>query len=219
MKGSLDQFSFSGCCDINPLQNDVGRNVIKEGIKMLFNGRSGVVLGEGIRSFDLKHNLILTGDMLKMKSDYIGGYKTGAGPEFYDSVAIPIPILNEQIFKDVQILNEDIPLVMADIHGRRLPITEKIMIKFGTDKMKDLFLKVKILKRKTMKTFNNYVQLMLSMIMELFDGNKCFGCELCVYLSNNTSYQMKLDSINAEINDNEYNIPITFRQSDIKRGK
>lgn len=110
MKGTLDQFSFSGCGDLNPLQNDVSGNVIKEGTKILFNGGPGTVLGDGTRSSDAKPNLMITGDMHKMSAEYIGGFKTGAGPEIYDSIAVPIPILNEQIFKDVQILNNDILL-------------------------------------------------------------------------------------------------------------
>lgn len=51
------------------------------------------------------------------------------------------------------------------------------------------------------------------------DRDKCFGCGLCVYLSTNNTYQMNLGSVDAEINDKKYNIPITCRQSDIQRAK
>lgn len=64
---------------LNPLQNDASGNIIKEGTKILFNGGPGVVLGSGTRSSDAKPNLMLTADMLQMSSEYIGGFKTGAG--------------------------------------------------------------------------------------------------------------------------------------------
>lgn len=64
MEGTLNQFSFSGCGDLNPLQNDLGGNIIKEGKNILFNGRPGTIIGPGTRSSEIKPNLMLTGDML-----------------------------------------------------------------------------------------------------------------------------------------------------------
>lgn len=219
MKGTLDQFTFSGCGDLNPLQNDFSRNVIKEGTKILFNGGSGVVLGDGTRSSDAKPNLMLTGDMLKMSSEYIGGFKTGAGPEVYDSIAVPIPILNEQIFKDVQILNNDIPLVIADIHGRHLPITETSYDKVwdGHDE-RPTFNSASF---KSEENENVKKSCPTNAINDngTIDRDKCFGCGLCVYLTNNSTYQMDLGSVDANINDKNHSIPITCRQSDIQRAK
>jgi len=219
MKGPLDQFSFSGCGDLNPLQNDVGGNVIKEGTKILFNGAPGRVLGDGTRSSDAKPNLMLTADLLQMDGDYIGGFKTGAGPEIYDSVAIPIPILNEEIFKDVQILNKDIPLVTADIHGRHLPLTETTYEKvwdgyderptFNSDKF-DKEANEEVKEACPTKAINDNGTI---------DLDKCFGCGLCAYLSDNGTYTINTGSVDLELDGKEVNIPITCRQSDIQRGK
>ena len=219
MKGSLDQFSFSGCGDINPLQNDISGNIIKEGTRILFNGASGIVLGNGTRSSDAKPNLMLTGDMLQMSSEYIGGFKTGAGPEIYDSVAIPIPILNEHIFKDVQILNNEIPLTIADIHGRHLPLAETSYDKVWDENDE----RPRFRSENFNKEKNEEIQKSCPTNAINDNGtinmNSCFGCGLCVYLSDNSTYQMNLGVVDAEINNKTYNIPITCRQSDIKRGK
>lgn len=219
MKGSLDQFSFSGCGDLNPLQNDISGNIIKEGTKILFNGGSGIVLGNGTRSSDTKPNLMLTGDMLQMSSEYIGGFKTGAGPEIYDSVAVPIPILNEQIFKEVQILNNDIPLVIADIHGRHLPLTETNYGKVWDGQEERPAFKSENFNKEENKKVQKSCPTNAINDNGTIDQDKCFGCGLCVYLSKNSTYQMKLGSVDAEINTKNHNIPITCRQSDIKRAK
>jgi len=219
MKGSLDQFTFSGCGDLNPLQNDLGRNVIKEGAKILFNGGPGVVLGPGTRSSDAKPNLMLTGDMLQMSSEYIGGFKTGAGPEIYDSVAIPIPILNEKIFNDVKIINSDIPLVVADIHGRHLPLTET-----SYDKVWEGYDERPTFNHNNFNKEDN-IKVQKSCPTNAINDNgtinldKCFGCGLCVYLTKNNTYTMNLGSVDVEIENKNHKIPITCRQSDIQRGK
>lgn len=31
-----------------------------------------------------------------MEANYVGGFKTGEGGEVYDTLAIPIPVLNEE---------------------------------------------------------------------------------------------------------------------------
>lgn len=219
MKGGLDQFSFSGCGDLNPLQNDVSGNIIKEGTKVLFNGGSGIVLGNGTRSSDIKPNLMITGDMLQMSSEYIGGFKTGSGPEIYDSIAVPIPILNDQIFNDVKILNSDIPLVIADIHGRHLLLSETSYEKVWNGYDERPAFKTEFFKKEENEEIQKSCPTNAINDNGTIDRDKCFGCGLCVYLSQNKTYQMNLGSINAEINDKYYNIPITCRQSDIQRAK
>ena len=38
LEGNLSGLTFSGCGDLNPLQNDIPHNVIKEGCRVLING-------------------------------------------------------------------------------------------------------------------------------------------------------------------------------------
>lgn len=124
MDGNFKSFSFSGCGEINPLQNDPNKNIIKKTSKALLNGSEGIVLGNGTRSADIKPNLMLAADMHQMNSIYVGGFKTAEGPEIFDSVAIPIPVLDEDILDGLMVLNKDISLPIADIQGRHLPLSE-----------------------------------------------------------------------------------------------
>ena len=57
LEGNLSGLTFSGCGDLNPLQNDIPHNVIKEGSKALVNGAQGYILGDGTRSSAEKPNL------------------------------------------------------------------------------------------------------------------------------------------------------------------
>ncbi|MDR2830470.1 MAG: methanogenesis marker 16 metalloprotein [Methanobrevibacter sp.] len=219
MKGGFDQFTFSGCGELNPIQNNVSQTLIKQGTKILLNGAKGMVIGSGTRSSDLKPNLMLTADMLQMSGEYVGGFKTGAGSEIYDSIAIPLPILNEKIFKEVQILNSDIPLTIADIHGRHLPLSETNygVVWDGRDERPAF-------------NFNSFNEKDNENIKEscptnainengTIDLDKCFGCGLCVHLSKNTTYTMNIGSLNFDIDDKSFNVPITCRQSDIQRAR
>lgn len=113
LEGNLSGLTFSGCGDLNPLQNDIPHNVIKTGTRFLFNGAEGYVLGDGTRSSAEKPNLMLTADYKQMDPYYLGGYKTGQGGEVYDTVAIPIPVLNEEIYNNLLITDENIKLPLA----------------------------------------------------------------------------------------------------------
>ena len=118
MDGPFNGLSVSGCGQLNPLQNDPLMKTICSGSKVLLNGSEGIVIGQGTRSSDEKPNLMITADMTKMDPHYLGGFKTGAGPEIFDSVAAAIPILNEDIMKQTFVQNKDIKLPVADIRGR-----------------------------------------------------------------------------------------------------
>jgi len=124
MEGPFKGLSFSGCGEINPLQNDPLAQTICVGSKMLLNGAEGFIMDNGTRSTTEKPNLMLTADMHDMNSHYLGGFKTAAGPEIFDSVAIAIPITSQEILEQTFIRNANIKLPVADIKGRHLPLGE-----------------------------------------------------------------------------------------------
>lgn len=219
MEGPFNHFSFSGCGEFNPLQNDPNQNVIKKGNKILLNGSEGLILGEGTRSSDEKPNLMLSADLLDMDSDYLGGFKTGAGPEVYDTIAIPIPILNEKIFNNLLVTDKDIKLPVADIHGRHLPLGE---VNYE-DVWKNTSSRPKFNKYNFDSEKNDIVKKNCPTNAINDNGTinmkKCFGCGLCSILTDNTIYEMNLSSVSLEINAKNYNIPITCRQSDRLRAE
>ena len=222
LKGGLDIITFSGCGDINPLQNDPNRLVLKTGSKVLLNGAEGLLIGEGTRSSKEKPNLMLTADMHQMNKDFIGGFVTGEGPEVFDSVAIPIPVLNEEIYNNLLILNEDISLTVSDIAGRHMPLTETnygVMWDNHDDrpvlnKDKCLYCDQCIVQEqcptKAIHRTTTSVKL---------DLNSCFGCGLCAYYCVGNAFSINTGSTTLNIDSKDYKVDIACRQSDKLRAK
>jgi putative methanogenesis marker 16 metalloprotein len=219
MKGKLNQFSFSGCGEYNPLENDPHQEIINEGKKVLLNGSQGRILGNGTRSTAEKPNLMLSANLLEMDSEYLGGFKTGAGPEIYDTIAIPIPILNEEIFNNLFIRDNDITLPVADIHGRHLPISEISYEEVwkNTDS-RPIFVKDTFDPEKN-KIAKNSCPTNAINDNGTINMENCFGCGLCSILTNNKTYKMNLGTVDLDIDNEKHNIPITCRQSDRQRAK
>lgn len=217
LEGNLSGLTFSGCGDLNPLQNDIPHNVIKEGVKILLNGAQGYILGDGTRSSAEKPNLMLTADYKQMDPYYIGGFKTGQGGEVYDTVAIPIPVLSEEIYNNLLITDEEVKLPVADIKGRHLPLTETnyhelwdeydLRPKYGDERCSncDNCIVEEICPTNAFKNKRlNIVQ--------------CFGCGMCANFCKNNAFDMNTGDVDLEIEGNRVNIPIICRQSDRLRG-
>ncbi len=217
MEGPYNSYSFSGCGDVNPLQNDPNQEVIKAGTKILLNGAQGEIISNGTRSSSDKPNLLLTADMKEMQSYYLGGFKTGVGPEVYDSVAIPIPVLNDEILNNLKILNDDVKLPVCDIHGRHLPIDTV-----------DYTLWDNVELRPTIdadKCFN-----CIPCLSELYcpvnafkkgpslDTQTCYGCGYCSVVCPRGVASINMGDVTINTVDGEKTIPVTCRQSDKKRG-
>jgi putative methanogenesis marker 16 metalloprotein len=118
IKGDLSEATVSGCGEINPLQNDPDMRYIRPGTSVLLNGSPGIVIGMGSRGTALKPNLSIAADVGEMVPEYMGGFKTSAGPECLTSIAFVIPVIDERSLKDVSILDEDSILPLADVHDR-----------------------------------------------------------------------------------------------------
>lgn len=215
MEGPFNSYSFSGCGDVNPLANDPKQEVIHEGTKILINGAPGVIIDNGTRSNPEKPNLMLTGDIKEMNSYYVGGFKTGMGPEVFDSVAIAIPVLNENILENLKVLNKDIKLPVFDIHGRHLPVgatdygiwdDADLRPSFDFDKCLNCN---ECLAQKSCPT-NAYHKDNIT--------EDCYGCGICTTLCPGHVATMKLGSISIENDGKNIEIPVTCRQSDKKRG-
>ncbi|MDL2246738.1 methanogenesis marker 16 metalloprotein [Methanobrevibacter sp. OttesenSCG-928-K11] len=218
LKGNYSGITFSGCGELNPLENDPNLNVINEGSKILLNHSEGIVLGEGTRSSTAKPNLMLSADIKKMNSDYIGGFRTGEGPEIYNTVAIPIPVINEDVYHNLLITNEKIPLPVADIKGRHIPLTETTYAEMWDnhserphyDKKKCLNCdKCKVEEVCPTKAFKN----------KDINLRKCFGCGTCIYHCKANAFEMNIGKVDLDIKNANHEIPIYCRQSDILRAK
>lgn len=109
----------AGSGEMSPLENDPYSRVIRAGMKILVNKASGVVIGYGTRSTSKMRNLSVAADMFGMDPEFMGGFNTSGGVEVINSIAIPFPVLNQDILDDLsKCLDENIPLHFADIGDR-----------------------------------------------------------------------------------------------------
>ena len=198
---------------MNPLQNDIPHNVIRQGTKVLLNDAVGYVLGDGTRSSAEKPNLMISADLCKMDSYYIGGFKTSQGGEVYDTVAIPIPVLNEEIYNNLLVTDDKIDLPVADIRGRHLPLANTDYDKMwaGHD------LRPQYDRGRCIGCDSCLVEDICP--TNAFKGQRinlayCFGCGMCASYCRHDAFDMNTGSVDLNIDDRDVNIPIILRQSD-----
>ncbi len=213
LKGNLSGLTFSGCGEINPLQNDIPHNAIKTGKKVLLNGAEAFILGDGTRSSAEKPNLMLSGDLTEMNPYYFGGFKTGLGGEIYNTVAIPIPVLNEEIYNNLLIQDKDVSIPVADIKGRHLPLAETnyyqlwkdydLRPQYNGDEC-SVCDECEAEKVCPTNAFSN----------KRLDLSRCFGCGMCASFCSHNAFDMDTGSVDLEIDEKNVNIPIICRQSD-----
>ncbi len=217
MEGPYRGLSFSGCGELNPLQNDPVMNTIKTGTKVLMCGSEGMVIGNGTRSTPEKPNLMISADMYDMDPHFLGGFKTAAGPEVFNSVAAAIPVLNDEILKNTYIKNEDIPLPIADIRGRHLPLgsTNYAEVWGDVDERPIYYLEecrnceVCIVRERCPTGAYN----------KTLNVKRCFGCGMCAYSCPYGAFEMKRGKIKFKVEDRLIDVPVICRQSDIKRAR
>lgn len=217
MEGPFEGLSFSGCGELNPLQNDPHTRIIKEGARVLLAGSQGLILGPGTRSSVEKPNLMISADMKQMDPLFVGGFKTAAGPEVFNSVAAAIPILNEDILHDTFITNREIKLPVADIRGRHqvLGFTDYASIwddvsqrpLYDPDGCLDCD-SCLVRERCPTGAFN-----------ENLNEEICFGCGMCDYSCPHGAFQMKRGKIKFTVNEKLVEVPTVCRQSDIVRAR
>ena len=217
MEGPYRGLSFSGCGELNPLQNDPVMNAIKTGTKVLMCGSEGMVIGNGTRSTPEKPNLMISADMYDMDPHFLGGFKTASGPEVFNSVAAAIPVLNDEILKNTYIKNEDITLPIADIRGRHLPLgsTNYAEVWGDVDERPVYYLEecrnceVCIVRERCPTGAYN----------ETLNVKRCFGCGMCAYSCPYGAFEMKRGKIKFKVEDRLIDVPVICRQSDIKRAR
>lgn len=213
LTGPYEGLTFSGCGDINPLENDPKQEIINFGSKILLNGAEALILGNGTRSSKEKPNLLCSGNLKEMEPNYLGGFKTSEGGEVYDTIAIPIPVLNENIYNNLLIQNKEITLPLSDIKGRHLPLsTINYENVWG-----DYDLRPKYNRKLCQNCDNCQIEKICptnSFKNKKLDLTTCFGCGLCSHYCKNNAITMNTGSVEVEINEKIENIPIICRQSD-----
>lgn len=120
MQPDMSELSFCGCGVLNPLENDPKFDIIGIGTPILVNGAIGYIIGSGTRSSHPRPNLMTMAPLFDMEPEYMGGFVTSRGPEVIVSIAVAIPIINEQIFENLKLTDDKVPLNVVDIVGRKV---------------------------------------------------------------------------------------------------
>ena len=210
-EGAFKGLTFSGCGELNPLEKDPFLDTVGVGTRILMNGAEGFVIGKGTRSSAEKPNLMGIADMHAMQPEYVGGFSTSAGPEVWNSWAVPIPIVNERVLETAKRLDEEIKLSVLDIHTR-LPVGE---ITYA-DVWRDSTVRFDVQKCIDCKE----CQVASICPMDAFDGlakevnaDLCCNCGACVLSCLGGAFYCDLGTVTLS----GRQIPVTLRQSDRKR--
>ncbi len=219
-EGDMSELTFSGCGELNPLQNDPDLETVGVGTKVMVNGADGFISGTGTRSSAEKPNLACFADMHNMNPEYMGGFLTSLGPEVINTLAVAIPVLNQGILDNIIKLDEDIKLKVVDLRGRT-PLFEITYgdVWGGTDKAvtynSEKCIKCKVCKvQKTCPmravTSNGETEAVHNQLL-------CFNCGLCISKCNGQAFSANLGTIRYNNGEMEKEIPVTLRQSDRAR--
>ncbi|RZN37262.1 MAG: methanogenesis marker 16 metalloprotein [Methanophagales archaeon ANME-1-THS] len=210
-KGPFKELTFSGCGELNPLEKDPFRETIGIGTKILMNGAVGFVIGEGTRSSPEKPNLMGIADMHGMFPEFLGGFRTAAGPEVFYSWAVPIPIVNEHVLENAGKRDEEIRLGVLDIHNR-LPVGEITYADVWHD------FSVRFDRSACLEC--DECQVASSCPADAFDGEAkevhedfCCNCGTCVQVCKGGAFSCNLGVVHLSGRE----IPVTLRQSDRKK--
>ncbi|MEM3665357.1 MAG: methanogenesis marker 16 metalloprotein [Candidatus Jordarchaeales archaeon] len=211
LRGPLVEATVSGSGEVNPLENDPALRVIGVGTRILLNGAVGYVVGEGTRSSVEHPNISAVADMKGMNPEFMGGFVTSAGPECITSIAVPIPVLDEQVLRGLMVLDENVKLPVRDIHTR-VEIAESnyacvwqgapLEVKFDARKCEGCTMEV--CEAEMMCPTRAFSR-------GRINRRKCFNCLTCIHLC------PEQDKIYSTIEVNGRTVPIVLRQSNRSR--
>ncbi|WOF16937.1 methanogenesis marker 16 metalloprotein [Methanoplanus sp. FWC-SCC4] len=212
--GGLSEATVSGCGEINPLQNDPFMRFIKAGAGILLNGAPGFIMGTGTRSSQEKPNIAAFADMKDMSPELMGGFITSAGPECLVSVAAAIPVTDEETIKSLSVLDEDIPLPVADVkHRETIGYSDYGQIWQNTDHRV-------IVNPLNCMFCGECPAAVACPTKAIMPGggvifSRCVSCGTCTTTCPGEVYTMEMGTI--KVGDQE--IPVTLRQSDRTKGE
>ena len=205
------EITFSGCGALNPFQNDPEFESFGVGSPVLINGNIGYLIGPGTRNYIAKPNMMTIAPFKGMKPEYMGAFKTSCGLEPICSIALPIPILNAEIFNNLVKSDKDVKLTILSLVGR-----EKVgeinygnvwdnnfLMKFNPDACKNCD-KCDVIDKCPTNAF-----IIKEGKISAIDRSRCFNCGNCARLCPEA---FKLDLKTVKFEGQE--IPVVLRQSD-----
>ncbi|MDO5845758.1 MAG: methanogenesis marker 16 metalloprotein [Methanocorpusculum sp.] len=203
--------TFSGCGEINPLENDPSLRFHKAGKPVLVNGAPGVLLGTGTRSSAAKPNLSAAADIRGMHPNLMGGFSYPSGAECLTSIATAIPVADAEAAAALSVLDEDIPLPIADVADR---------IPFDAATYADAWAGDARVKTHPENCTNNCDECAVTLCPnsaitpDRHISGSCMGCLTCVFVCPNKVFEAARGTLHGKTGD----YPVILRQSDRVRG-
>lgn len=205
------QITFSGCGALNPFQNDPEFESFGVGTPILVNGSVGYLIGPGTRNYIAKPNMMTIAPIIGMKPEYMGAFRTSFGLEPICSIAVPIPILNENIFNSLAKSDKEVKLAILSLVGR-----EKVgEINYGDVWDNNFIMRFDLEACKNCEKCNvislcpTEAFIIKDGLISAIDRSYCFNCGMCAKLCPD-AFILDLKSIIFEGKE----IPIVLRQSD-----
>ncbi len=220
----LGGLGMSGSGEMNPLENDPNSKVFRAGMKILVNKAPGVVIGYGTRSVPKMRSLSVSADMFDMDPEFLGGFKTSYGVEVTNGIAVPFPVLNQDILDNLShCLDEKIPLRIADI-GDRVPIVDRTYADIWSGaKLEVEFDPDRCIYCSFQCPAEYYCPMgAISWKNKEIDETLCFGCGACTANCLGGAFMGKGDVPKGRIGQVhafDTNIPVIFRQSNRYRAQ
>jgi uncharacterized protein (DUF39 family) len=149
LKPQMKNLSYCSAGQLSPLLNDPWYRTIGVGTKVWLAGAQGHVYSQGTQHSPTcergengvptegSGTLALTGDMKKMKPEFVRGASfKGYGVSLSLGVGIPIPILNEDILKATTVRDRDILGPLIDYSEDYPQATGRVITHFNFEELK-----------------------------------------------------------------------------------
>ncbi len=215
MEGGWKEATFSGCGDINPLQNDPECRFLKTGAGVFVNGAPGIVLGPGTRSNASKPNLSVEADMHFMRAEYMGGFRTSVSPECTISVGTAFPVVDENALENLSVLNEGVELPLCDVRDRKPICADRYSSVWTGD---NIIVKTDMSKCLHCSECNADLQCPRdAMPSQGIDRSRCMDCGSCVTSCAGRAFSCDLGTVGFP-DGPESGVPVRQRQSSRKIG-
>jgi len=210
-ESNKSQITFSGCGALNPFQNDPEFSTFGVGTPILVNGSIGYLMGPGTRNYIEKPNMMTIAPLTGMKPEYMGAFKTSYGLEPICSIAVPIPIINENIFNNLVKSDKDVKLTILSLVGR-----EKVgEVSYGDVWDNNFIMKFNPAACKNCNECNiidlcpTAAFILKNGRISAIDRSRCFNCGTCA-ISCPDAFNLDLKTVKFEGRE----VPIVLRQSD-----
>jgi uncharacterized protein (DUF39 family) len=185
LKPDMKNITYCSAGQLSPLLNDPLYMTIGIGTRVWLAGAHGHVYAEGTQhapAFERGSNdvplggagtLALTGDMKKMRAEFIRGVSLkGYGVSLAVGVGIPIPVLNEEILKYTTVRDREIQAPVVDYSTDYPEGTGKILCRLNYEELKsgEVTVQGKSVKTGSLSSYAKALEIAQILKAEIEDG-------------------------------------------------